>query len=72
VKALELRKMTYQELSDKLDESKEELFNLRFQIVTNQLDNTARLKQVKRDIARIATVMREQEIAAWESQQEET
>ena len=64
--------MTYQELSDKLDESKEELFNLRFQIVTNQLDNTARLKQVKRDIARIATVMREQEIAAWESQQEET
>jgi len=71
VKALELRKMTYQELSDKLDESKEELFNLRFQIVTNQLDNTARLKQVKRDIARIATVMREQEIAAWESQQEE-
>ncbi len=72
MKALELRKMTYQELSDKLDESKEELFNLRFQIVTNQLDNTARLKQVKRDIARIATVMREQEIAAWESQQEET
>ncbi len=71
MKALELRKMTYQELSDKLDESKEELFNLRFQIVTNQLDNTARLKQVKRDIARIATVMREQEIAAWESQQEE-
>jgi len=71
VKALELRKMTYQELSVKLDESKEELFNLRFQIVTNQLDNTARLKQVKRDIARIATVMREQEIAAWESQQEE-
>ena len=71
MKALELRKMTYQELSVKLDESKEELFNLRFQIVTNQLDNTARLKQVKRDIARIATVMREQEIAAWESQQEE-
>jgi len=47
------------------------LFNLRFQLVTNQLDNTARLKFVKRDVARIATVMREQEIAAWKSQQED-
>ena len=69
--ALELRKLTYKELSDKLDESKEELFNLRFQLVSNQLDNTTRLKQVKKDIARINTVMREQEIAAWEAQQEE-
>ncbi len=69
--ALELRKLNYKELADKLDESKEELFNLRFQLVTNQLDNTARIKQVKREIARIATVMREQEISAWESQQEE-
>ena len=69
--ALELRKLTYKELGEQLDESKEELFNLRFQLVTNQLDNTSRIKQVKRDIARIATVMREFEIAAWESQQEE-
>ncbi len=69
--ALELRKLSYRELGDQLDESKEELFNLRFQLVTNQLDNTARIKEVKRDIARVATVMREQEIAAWESQQEE-
>ncbi len=69
--ALELRKLNYKELSGKLDESKEELFNLRFQLVTNQLDNTARLKEVKRDVARIATVMREQEIAAWQAQQEE-
>jgi large subunit ribosomal protein L29 len=69
--AVELRKLNYKELDDKLNESKEELFNLRFQLVTNQLDNTARIKEVKRDIARIATVMREQEIAAWESQQEE-
>ncbi|MCL1594805.1 MAG: 50S ribosomal protein L29 [Actinomycetia bacterium] len=69
--ALELRKLNYKELGDKLNESKEELFNLRFQLVTNQLDNTARLKQVKRDVARIATVMREQELAAWEAQQEE-
>ena len=69
--ATELRKLTYKELGAKLDESKEELFNLRFQLVTNQLDNTARMKQVKQDIARINTVMREQEIAAWEAQQEE-
>lgn len=69
--APELRNLTYKELSDKLDESKEELFNLRFQLVSNQLDNTTRLKQVKKDIARINTVMREQEITAWESQQEE-
>ncbi len=69
--AVELRKLNYKELGDKLNESKEELFNLRFQLVTNQLDNTARLKQVKRDVARIATVMREQELAAWEAQQEE-
>jgi len=69
--ALELRKLNYTELQEKLDESKEELFNLRFQLVTNQLDNTARLKEVKRDVARIATVMREQEIEAWQSQQEE-
>ena len=71
MKASELRDLPYEELQDKLDESKEELFNLRFQLVTNQLDNTARLKFVKRDVARIATVMREQEIAAWKSQQED-
>ncbi len=69
--ALDLRALSYKELGEKLDEAKEELFNLRFQLVTNQLDNTARLKFVKRDVARIATVMREQEIAAWQSQQED-
>ena len=69
--ALELRKFNYKELGEKLDETKEELFNLRFQLVTNQLDNTARMQQVKCDVARIATVMREQEIAAWKSQQED-
>jgi len=69
--ALELRKLSYKELGEKHDESKEELFNLRFQLVTNQLDNTARLKEVKRDVARIATVMRELELQAWQEQQEE-
>ena len=71
MKAPDLRKSTYAELEEKLDEAKEELFNLRFQIVTNQLDNTARLREVRRDIARIKTVMREQELAAWRRQQKE-
>ncbi len=61
--ALELRAMTYTELEEALAESKEELFNLRFQLATNQLDNTSRIREVRRDIARIKTVMREQEIA---------
>lgn len=69
--ATELRKLNYEELGEKLDESKEELFNLRFQHVTNQLDNTSTMKKVKRDVARVATIMREQEIAAWQSQQKE-
>jgi large subunit ribosomal protein L29 len=67
----ELRAMNYKELGEKLGESKQELFNLRFQMVSNQLDNTERFGQVRREIARIKTLMREQEIQAWEQQQEE-
>ena len=59
--AAEIREFTTEELSEKLVEAKEERFNLRFQVATNQLDNTARLRAVKRDIARILTVMRERE-----------
>ena len=72
MRAVELREMTYNELVEKLGESKEELFNLRFQLATNQLDNTTRIRQVKKEIARIRTVMSEQEISAWERQQEES
>jgi large subunit ribosomal protein L29 len=57
----ELREMTSEELLESLDEAREEKFNLRFQLATNQLDNTARIKEVKKEIARILTVMREQE-----------
>jgi len=71
MKTVDLRKLSYGELQEQLEESKEELFNLRFQIVTNQLDNTARITQVRRQVARIKTMMREQEIAAWETQKEE-
>jgi len=69
--ALELRKLTTLELGERLAESKEELFNLRFQLATNQLDNTTRIREIKREIARVKTVMREQSIAAWERLQEE-
>lgn len=69
--AADLRAMTFKELEETLAESKEELFNLRFQMVSNQLDNTQRLGEVKRDIARVKTLMREQEIEAWQAQQEE-
>ncbi|WP_150461730.1 50S ribosomal protein L29 [Nesterenkonia ebinurensis] len=55
------------ELGSKLREAKEELFNLRFQSATGQLENSARLKAVKRDIARIYTVLRERELGIRES-----
>jgi large subunit ribosomal protein L29 len=59
----DLREMTDDELTEALVEAKEERFNLRFQVATNQLDNTARLKMVKREIAQILTVLRERELA---------
>lgn len=61
--AVELRELSTEELVEALHEAKEEKFNLRFQIATNQLDNTTRLKVVKKNIARILTVMRERELA---------
>lgn len=63
--AAELRELNAEELETRLGEAKEELFNLRFQLATNQLDNTSRIREVKKEIARILGVMREQEIAAW-------
>jgi large subunit ribosomal protein L29 len=60
----EFREMTNAELIEALAEAKEEKFNLRFQLATNQLDNHARIKDVKQDIARILTVLRERELAA--------
>lgn len=68
MKASEMVGLRYRELEEKLAEAKEEHFNLRFQMATNQLDNTARLRNVKREIARINTIMRQQEIAAYEEQ----
>ncbi len=58
----ELRDLAEDELLTRLREAKEELFNLRFQVATGQLDNNRRLQHVRRDIARIYTVMREREL----------
>ncbi|MFD1814782.1 50S ribosomal protein L29 [Rhodococcus gannanensis] len=60
--AAELRELTEEELVTKLRESKEELFNLRFQMATGQLDNNRRLRTVRHEIARVYTVMREREL----------
>jgi large subunit ribosomal protein L29 len=61
-KAVELRELPDDELVVRMEAGKEELFNLRFQLATGQLDNPARMKQVRHDVARIATVLREREI----------
>lgn len=60
--ASELRELTDDELVLRLKEAKEELFNLRFQMATGQLDNNRRLRTIRHDIARIYTVMREREL----------
>ncbi len=62
MKAKEIRDMSTQELEKKLQEFKDELFNLRFQLATGQLDNPLRIKSVRKSIARIKTIMREREL----------
>lgn len=62
MRASELREMTTQELDLKLNEFKAELFNLRFQLATGQLDNPMRIKAVRKDIARLKTIVREREL----------
>lgn len=64
MKASDMNDMTNNELNQKLSELKEELFNLRFQLATGQLDNTSRIKLVRKDIARVKTVLRERQIKA--------
>jgi ribosomal protein L29 len=66
-KVEEYRNMDEDELDGRLAQAKQELFNLRFQVVTGQLDNTSRIGRVKRDVARIRTVLREREIEAAET-----
>jgi large subunit ribosomal protein L29 len=67
IKAAELRELNDEDLVGKLREAKEELFNLRFQAATGQLENHGRLKAVRKDIARIYTLMRERELGIVET-----
>ena len=62
MKAKEIRDLTTQELETKVLSLKEELFNLRFQMATGQLDNPLRIKSVKKDIAKTKTILREREL----------
>ena len=62
MKAKDIREMTREELGVKAGELKEELFNLRFQMATGQLENPMRLREVRKDIARTKTVLREMEL----------
>lgn len=64
MKASEIRELTADDLNTKLSDLKAELFNLRFQLAINQLDNPMRIKAVKKDIARVKTVIRENELQA--------
>jgi large subunit ribosomal protein L29 len=59
MKASDIRKLTNSDLQKRIDELKVELFNLRFQLAVGQLENTARLKQIKRTIAQMKTIMSE-------------
>jgi large subunit ribosomal protein L29 len=71
MKTEELRDLSYDELMSQLTEAKAELFNLRFHLATNQLENTAELRRTRRDIARISTILRELELAEWEKTRDE-
>jgi large subunit ribosomal protein L29 len=63
MKASEMKELTERELGDKLKDLKAELFNLRFQHAINQLENPMRLHHVKKDIAKVKTVIRQRELA---------
>jgi large subunit ribosomal protein L29 len=71
MRAKALHELNDAELAQRLEEAKEEQFNLRFQLATGQLENSARVNQVRRYIARIRTLIREREIAAAEAAEEQ-
>ncbi len=63
-KTAELRELTHEQLVERAESAKEELFNLRFQLATGQLDDSSSIKKIRHEIARVATVMRERDIEA--------
>ena len=64
MKSSELKEMTPDQLDDQLTKLKKEQFNLRFQVATSQLENSARIRQVRRDIARVKTIARQKQSAS--------
>lgn len=64
MKAKDIRELADDEIQRKISDLKEELFNLRFQIATGQLDNPMRIRIIKKDIARLKTILRERELKA--------
>ena len=69
MRASEIRNLSQNEVARRLDEAHHEMFNLRFQYATGQLKNTTRLSQVRREIARLRSILRERESAAAEGEQ---
>ena len=67
MKASEISEMSVEELQTKLTELKEALFNLRFQLAVNQLENSSRIGAVKKDIARVSTILRQRELNGTEA-----
>ena len=67
-KAMELRDLSIEEIENRLSETREELFNLRFQNATGQLDNYKRLGELRKEVARIKTVLRERELSESEGE----
>ena len=70
MKPAEIRQMSNEQISERLEETQRELFNLRFRLATRQLNNSSELRKVKKDIARFKTAIREREIAIEMAQQE--
>ena len=68
---VELRDLPADDLLERIEASKEELFNLRFQLATGQLDNPMRIKEVRHELARILTILRERELEEGEERAEE-
>ncbi|CAM3883979.1 50S ribosomal protein L29 [Alicyclobacillus pomorum] len=62
MKAKELRGLTTEEIESRIDQLKDELFNLRFQLATGQLENPMRIRQVRKDIARAKTILKQREL----------
>lgn len=68
VNLAELKELSVEEIREKLEETKEELFNLRFQHATGQLDNYRRLRELRKDVARVKTLLRERELEPLETE----